>query len=299
MSTPVSDAPAQALAARRPAVITEPGVHDIRFEDYLRDPVPEGSLSASGAKLLLPPSCPALFRYEQLHRRPPKKEFEIGTAAHALVLGSGPELVQIDEDDWRTTKAKAEVADARERGAVPLKPAEFAMVTAMAEALRAHPVAAALFDPARGLPEQSLFWIDEASGVWRRGRLDWLPVVGTGRMVVPDYKTADSVDKDKLSKSMHSYGYHIQAATYLDGIKALGIDAEPAFLNVFQEKRPPYLVRVMEPDVVALNIARDLNRRAIDIYAECKATDRWPGHDGIELLSLPGWVENNHEWGLS
>lgn len=299
MSAPTVDAPAAFLAARRPVVIDKPGVYDIPFADYLSDPVPEGSLSASGAKLLLPPSVPALFRYEQLHSRPPKKEFDIGTAAHALVLGTGPELVEIDEDDWRTTRAKDKVADARERGAIPLKPAEYAMVTAMAEALRTHPVAAALFDPARGLPEQSLFWIDKESGVWRRGRLDWLPVVGAGRMVVPDFKTADSLDRNKLSRAMNDYMYHVQAATYLEGIKALGIDGEPAFLNVFQDKHPPYLVRVMEPDVIALNIARDLNRRAIETYAKCKAADHWPGHEDIELLSLPGWVENNHEWGLS
>ena len=44
------------------------GVYDGMDEDaYHADPVPGGSLSASGAKLLLPPSCPALYHYRRDH----------------------------------------------------------------------------------------------------------------------------------------------------------------------------------------------------------------------------------------
>ena len=45
-----------------PIVITEPGVYDVPFDEYLRDPVPGGSLSTSGARLLLD-TCPAIFDY--------------------------------------------------------------------------------------------------------------------------------------------------------------------------------------------------------------------------------------------
>jgi hypothetical protein len=50
-----------------PALITEPGVYDIAEDHYHADPVPGGSLSNSGAKKLLPPSCPAKFAYEREH----------------------------------------------------------------------------------------------------------------------------------------------------------------------------------------------------------------------------------------
>jgi hypothetical protein len=263
-------------------------------EEYHRQP----ALSSSGARKLLPPSCPALFRHEQLHGRPPKRVFDLGHAAHALVLGCGPELVEVVAKDWRTDKAKALAAEARERGAVPLLPDEYAEIRAMAAALREHPVAAALFDPERGRPEVSLFWFDETSGVDRRARLDWLPDPGPGRMLVPDYKSTRCAEPRSLSKSAYDYGYHQQAAWYLDGVAVRELAGDAAFVFVFQEKTAPYLVTVIELDVVALNLGRDLNRRAIELYAQCARRDRWPGYsDEVELVPLPGWVERAYEMG--
>ncbi|MGW9447058.1 hypothetical protein, partial [Bacillus mobilis] len=51
------------------SAITRPGVYDgIPEAVYHRDPVPGGSLSSSGARKLLAPSCPALFKYDQEHK---------------------------------------------------------------------------------------------------------------------------------------------------------------------------------------------------------------------------------------
>lgn len=294
MSTTI-DAPAAFLAARRPTIVTEPGVHAISAEDYFRDPVPGGSLSNSEAKHLMPPDvCPARFRWEKDHKRPAKRVFEIGTAAHALVLGVGPVLVEIEADSWRTRKANEDAEDARTDGAVPLLTHEYRMVQDMAAALRAHPVASALFAEGSGMPEQSLFWRDAPTGVARRARLDWLPVIGDRRLIIGDYKTCNSVAKDALSKAMNSYGYHTQAATYIEGVRTLGIDDKPGFVNVYQEKTPPYLVRIVEPDALALTIARDRIRAALELYAKCEADGEWPAFPEPELIGLPAWVENEY-----
>lgn len=293
--TVTTDAPAATLAAWRPAVITEPGVYDIRHDDYHRDPVPGGSLSNSEAKWLLEPGCPARFRWEKDHVRPPKREFDIGTAAHTLVLGTGPELVRVEADNWRTDRAKAAAAEARERGAVPLLPAEYAMVNDMAAALRRHPGARALFDPDRGEPERSLFWTDPATGVMRRSRLDHFPYPHHGRMLLADYKTCTSAAIEAVRKVLHNLGYHRQGATYLDGAQALGrAGADAQYLLVFQEKTAPYLVRIFYLNPMALAIARDLNARALELYAECAAADHWPGWEETEPLGVPGWVERAH-----
>jgi len=280
-------------------VITEPGVYSIPAAAYHADPVPGGSLSRSGAQRLLPPSCPALFRYEQLHGRKPRRVFEIGHAAHALVLGTGPELVMVDAENWRTKAAQQEAAEARERGAAPLLPDEYAEIHAMAAALREHPIASALFDPDHGQPEQTLAWRDEPSGVWRRAMLDWLPDAGGGRLIVPDYKTTTCADPAELSKTAHKYGYHQQHAWYVDGAQALDLgDQDAAFVFVFQEKTAPYLVTVIELDGLALRIGRDLNRRAIDLYAQCSESGVWPGYsDEVESVPLPVWVERAYERG--
>lgn len=292
--TATTDAPAAFLAARRPAVITEPGVYDISFDDYVRDPVPDGSLSNSEAKHLMPPEgCPARFRWEKDHKRPTKRVFEIGTAAHALVLGTGPELVEIDAENWRTDKAKQDAEDARADGMVPLLPHEYRMVQDMAEALRRHPVASALFSPDRGDAEQSLFWIDGPTGMYRRARLDHLPYPTGSRMILSDYKTCAKADAVSAAKTLHNLGYARQAATYLDGVRALGhADDEAMYVICYQEKQQPYLVHIFEVDAMALTIARDQNRAALQLYAECAAADHWPGWDSIDLLSMPAWLEN-------
>lgn len=298
--TALADAPAAFLAARKRTIITSPGIYDMPSDDYHADPVPDGSLSTTGAKKLLAPSCPALFRHEQLHGRPPKKEFDFGAAAHSILLESGPPIVEIDADTWRTGYAKDAAADARDEGAIPLLTREYEQVMAMVAVLRAHPAAARLLSPEWGMAEQSMFWRDKAAGVMRRGRLDVLPYPRNGRMIIPDYKTCRSADTAAISKAIHDNGYHMQAPCYIDGVVALnhgGEDTELVF--VFQEKNPPYLVRVVRPDVIAVKIGRDLNRRALEIYAECVATDTWPGYSPeIDDVPVPAWVENTYEWGL-
>jgi hypothetical protein len=276
--------------------LVTPGVYDIPEDAYHADPVPGGSLSSTGARKLLPPSCPALFRHEQLNPPPARKVFEIGSAAHKLVLGSGPELVLVDYERWDTKEAKAKVADARAAGAIPLKRVEYEQVHEMADALRRHDLAAALLDPDYGKPEQTLIWQDEETGVWCRARLDWLPTSGYGRMIVPDYKTSVSVSRAAITKSVAEHGYHRQAAWYLAGVRALGLATDAAFVFIVQMKTPPYLVTLVELDAEALDVAERSNRRALEIYRDCVAADVWPGYSAdIELISLPLWAVRAEE----
>lgn len=279
--------------------ITEPGVYDIPADEYHADPVPGGSLSSSGARLLLPPNCPALYRYEREHGRPNRAVWDFGHAAHHLVLGIGEPIVPVDAENWRTKAARVARDEAYEDGAVPLLAAEYQTVQDMAAALRADPIASALLDPANGDPEQSLFWRDDHTGIWRRARLDWLARRVEGRrLIIADYKTTTSVDPAALSRVMHTYGYHQQAAWYVDAVVALGLpgDLEPAFVLIFQAKTPPYLITIVQPDPPALRIGRERNAVALDIYRRCVESGVWPGHaDGVISLALPIWAELEHE----
>jgi hypothetical protein len=169
---------------------------------------------------------------------------------------------------------------------------------AMAAAIMQHPFAASILKPGSGNAEQCLFWQD--GSIWRRAMIDWLrtPIPGR-RTIVTDYKTAASADDDSFSKSMHTYGYHQQAAWYLDGVKALGLDGNaepPVFLFIVQEKKAPSLVNVSQPDPTARAIGAHLNREAIRLYKECTASGVWTGY-GTEpkFASLPAWVERQYE----
>jgi hypothetical protein len=269
------------------------GLHnDLTNEEYHAD---KTSLSSSGARKLLPPSCPAKFRYEQDHPQPATKTFDYGNAAHKMVLGNGPKLVVIDHDTWNTKAAKAEVTEARATGAIPLKQHEMQMVKDMAEAIGRHPLAAALLDPAYGAPEQSGFWIDEASGIRCRVRFDWLPSIQGGRLIIPDYKTTTDASNEAMQKDIDKYGYNQQADWYETGARALnlgGIDAE--LLLIAQEKKPPYLVNVIGIEFGSRVIAEAKNRAAIETFARCTADGYWPGYADHEpnYLALPGYAEN-------
>lgn len=289
-----------------PTAITKPGVYDMPEDVYHADPVAAGSLSKSGAKELLPPSCPAKFLYQRLNGRPPKTEFDFGHAAHCLLLGKGADIEIIqktdrktgevtDAVDRRTDSAKEHEAAIRAAGKVPMLAKDMEQARAMVAALRQHPVAAALFDLDRGEPEQSLFWLD--GGLWRRARFD-SPVVplvtANGIEVYADYKTTDNASPSKLDRQMADFGYIQQAPWYIDGAQALdlcGPDAE--FLFVFQERTPPYLVSIARPDPMAVRIGRARNQRAMDIYQQCVETGVWPGYsDEIIDVGVPRWVEN-------
>lgn len=275
--------------------ITTPGVYTMSAPEYFADPVVGGSLTSTGARKLLPPGCPAKFKYG---RRADSNAFDVGRAAHTLVLGIGDPIKVIagdgaDPNAWATKTTKAEVAQARADGYTPVKPDDWEDVQAMAEALRRHEHAAQLLARREGKPEQVLVWWDEETDVWCRAMVDWLPEAWPGQpMRVVDYKTTANAEPESVSKSVGAYGYEQQAAWYLDGILALDLDGgiTPEFHFIFQEKEPPYLVTVVTLDEEALAAGRIRNRKARDVYRRCADTDTWPGYtDGPIQVSLPAW----------
>ena len=287
------------MTATATAIITEPGVYDIPEAVYHADPVPEGSLSASGAKKIL--QCPARFDYDRKQPPQPTTAMELGTAVHKLVLGVGADIVVVDADNYRTKDAQGQAASARAAGKIPLLPKEHAEAQAIASAVRRHPLAGALFS--NGTPEQSLFWQDAEFGIWCRARLDWLPEPGPWghRMVIPDLKTTSSADPQGLGRTAGNFGYHIQHAQYLDGVRALGLDAAPAFLFVFVETEPPYLVTVAELDGESAEAGRTACRAAREKFRDCTESGIWPGYsagDEIRLISMPPWIRGRTYEGL-
>ena len=275
-------------------IITQPGIYGPELDDiaYHADPVPQGSLSFSGAKKLLPPSTPARFRYDMLNPPESSQSMELGTAAHKLVLGIGAELRVVDAKDWRTKAAQQEADEARAQGAVPLLPPQMAQVQAMAAAIRAHRGASMLFDPERGgHPEQSVFWVDQEFGIWRRCRLDWMPDLDGPQPILGDYKTTGKgADLRAIIRSMTDYRYFMQHPWYCDGIEAVTGLRLP-FVFCFQETAPPYLISLVQLRGEDVATGRRWNAEACQRYRDCTESGIWPGHpDEIQQIRLPGWV---------
>lgn len=273
------------------AAPTEPGMYaDIPNEVYHAD---LNSLSSSGARHLLA-TCPAQFHHDLHNPREHSEDyFDVGTAFHTLAFGVGPEIVEIEEKDWKKDAAKTARAEAWKAGKTPLLTKQLAQVRAMADALRGNDIAATLLG--EGMAEHSLYWTDKETGVMLRARPDWM-CWSNGRLIEVDGKSAETSSPRHFSKAAANLGYAMQADFYRRGAIALGLDPDPAFLFLVVAKTPPYLVSPIELDAEAMAFGAARNRRAIDLYAHCRDTDTWPdwGND-VHLVGLPRWAYYQEE----
>jgi hypothetical protein len=276
----------EAAAAR----ITKPGlVYGMDDETYHADPVPGGSLSSTFARLLtnhVPAKADAIRRNRKL-----TAALNVGKAAHRHALGVGPELV-VYEHDGRTKAGKAERAEWAPKiateAAIAVTMAERDQIRGMRDALLAHTEVQIIF--ATSKREVSGFW--QEGRTWCRARYDLLNDLAW------DYKTTEDASARGFEVAMAAYGYHQQAEFYQRGARALGHPAGKHPMRfICQEKREPYLVQIHTCDDLAIEIGRELNDRAIALYAECKRAGEWPGYDSLhaEPTELPNYYFFRHE----
>lgn len=279
-----------------PVVITEPGLFpDIPEDQYHRDPVPERSLSVSGAKLLLPPSCPAKFEYHRRHPKAPTATMQLGTVVHSIVLGTGAPLAVLEFDDWRTKASKEARDEVSAAGMVPMLRKDYDEAAAIADAVKQDDLAGGLF--AEGDAEQSLFWFDEQWKIWLRGRMDWLTYFD-GFPAVVDLKTTSDASPDEFAKSVDKYRYYMQDPHYRDGLGAvLGCDPDEIdFLFVTVETEPPYWVMTHRLKPEDIDLGRQCNAIAREVFRDCSRAGIWPKwSDSVNDLPLPPYARRRIE----
>jgi PDDEXK-like domain of unknown function (DUF3799) len=269
------------------AIVDKPGVYVMDEAVYHGDPVVGGSLSCSGAKLIIPPGCPAVFDHARRNPRPATKAMELGTAAHREVLGVGWEYKVGEWESYTTNAAREWAKDCRASGIVPLKPSEREQIVAMADAIRAHPNASLLLQAEEVMAEHSFFWQDEEFGIWRRSRFDSVRLAGS--VLITDYKTAVSADPWEFARQAANLRYHMQDPYYREAVTHVLGDAYPQFVFVVQEKDPPYLVGIFDLPVVAVERGMELNREACRVFARCQAAGEWPGYQPGEIVTTLDW----------
>ncbi len=284
------------------ARMEQDGVHgDVPDTEYHAD---RSALSCSGARLLLPPSTPAIFRWNMDHPRKPKREWDFGHMAHRVLLGAGAELCVLEPAIHGLTKGgtiakspratdtwKEAEAAARAEGRVPVHVDDYQIAQVMADKVREHPTAGPLF--ASGSAEVSLVATDPETGVRLKARPDWINSNGT----IVDYKTAVSSEVDAFSRKAADFGYHIQEAWYRHVAQLLKLHDNPRFLFVVQEKEAPYEVSVFEyQDAIDKAESKRQMREAINIYQRCSADDNWPGRSTeVTPIFLPQWAHGDDE----
>lgn len=115
---------------------------------------------------------------------------------------------------------------------------------------------------------------------------------GYGNALV-DLKTTGKLESVRqLGYTINDFGYHAQAALYLDVWNALTGEQRDRFLFIFQLSSAPYEVAVIELDSAAILQGRMWYQQALALWADCITRDNWPSPwEGIVPVSLPKYAQ--------
>lgn len=280
---------------------------------YHSDPVPDmitgckASLSASLASILINKSPRHAWashpRLNPNHQREEMAQFDFGSAAHALLIGKGAEIEIIDAADWRTKAAQELRTQAYKAGKTPILMHEYATALQMVQSAREQ---LALIDGCakafkEGVGEAVIAWeekdINQENSIWCRSMMDWIePRTEDGGIILYDYKTS-GVDVNPYTVGGHLYNmqYEIPWAMYERGLEqVIGDCAGKVTLRfVVQEKKPPYLLQVVELDTAGKIIGRKKASYAIQLFRRCMSENNWPGWPTkIIEADMPAYMEN-------
>ncbi|MBB3017614.1 exodeoxyribonuclease VIII [Microvirga lupini] len=230
----------------------------------------------------------------------------------AMTSGTKPELARrlVDEEGYPRDKILMYLeqdynATLGNKIIIPAK--DYKDMLCMLQAVNRHPFAGGLLSGAE--VEQSFFiendqdYIDHDTGkvvtvrVLRKCRTD--AITHDGQWVV-DLKTTDDVSEAGFGTTIARRRYEVQAAWYLDILKALyGRDAPRGFAFIAAQKTRPYDVAVhyMQADHPALERGRRLYQRDLLRIVRCREENYWPGADGGDLLQakLPYWADREFD----
>jgi hypothetical protein len=243
-----------------------------------------------------------------LHYMKAKREeqgyFDQGSAFHTLVLGTGKTIIEVKEKSWQTKAAAAARQSAYADGDVPLLTKEIELVTAMTAATLDDPECARLFTPGTFTAELVLVWVDRATGLMCRAKLDAIPHYDRTLRVLDLKSVAGNADPDRVCQFIAQFMTHAQFAFYITGVEALielgllaPVDTIEAFL-VAVGKDAPHVPLARPVDDESIEIGRVQIRKALDTYATAMDTGIWPGFDDPKHTSvgLPRWAKTRFNY---
>jgi hypothetical protein len=251
------------------------------------------AMSAGGLRRMA--KSPAHFFGKQLDPARPEggtsEAMRAGTLAHLALLEPHliPKLCAVQPPglDGRTRDGKA--WKEANSGKMSITAEALATAEAQARAARALPEVGALLS--NGYAESSAFWIDEQTGELCKCRPDWTSPAGDG-VVLLDLKTCQDASPSGFAKAIASMGYDLQAAWYTDGFTAATGKQVHGFVFVGVESEWPHVAAPYMLDDEDIEGARRVNRRLLNLYAECRRQSSWPGYQAsIQPITLPRWAK--------
>lgn len=160
----------------------------------------------------------------------------------------------------------------------------------MLKALSAHPKSSAALTG--GVREVSIVWVDYVTGILRKGRID---LINIDKLLMLDLKVTE--DASRFEGTIGRFGYHIRAASYMDGWNTLDGDALFPYLLAVEPK-PPFGIRYGRLGDSTMAVGRVAYGHLMQQYRRCIETGKWPGYDDVNEWNLPGYGPSDETYGL-
>ena len=267
-------------------------IENMPYRDYAARP----GLRATYLKAFAE-STPASAEYQRTHQSD-SAALRWGSALHCMILEperfaaeytiGGPVNPKTNAPYGSETKAFMEWAASQPKPILTRE--EHRLIVGMADSISAHPLARTIRDGPRKT-ELSIFW--ETAGVPCQARLDCVQP-----RVIWDIKTCREASYRGFLRAIGQYSYHMAAAWYLEGAKAVGlINGSCRYLWLAVENAAPYNVAVYEASAELLAAGAEQNCAAVARYLECKDKGVFPAsyaNDAI-VMDCPKWLQSEPE----
>lgn len=247
--------------------------------------------------------CPSYFKWHEENPQEQSKEMLEGSAFHKIVLEPDTfdkEFIISPTFDRRTKEGKLaynHFCELVQSGISVITQEQYDMIEGMRESVLKNPYARKLIN---GNIEQSMYFVDDMTNVQCKVRPDVWRKVGD-RIVIIDLKSTKSAIPNEFAKDVVKFHYDLQAYMYSYGVsKVIGVPIENVdFCFIAVEKKPPYLVNVMQADKYVLQKGEADFREYIGTYKECLDSSNWYGlngaYDVINNLTLPSYLLKNND----
>lgn len=225
----------------------------------------------------------------------PTPEMLFGTLFHTTVLEPhllDEDYITFEKHDRRTKAGKEGFADFCRRAGnrTVVEQADLDLAREMYDGVMRNPEARSIIE-APGRCEATIRLADPDTGLPLKVRMDKLNDSG----VLADLKTTWHVNPESWARTTHNFGYHRQAAMYLDCTKLyLGIDGPLVFLAC--SKTPPHECVCYKLGFNSLNLGRSENKSAMFEIEYRRRENDWAGrHSGkINEIEVPAYAFKNY-----
>lgn len=243
--------------------------------------------------------------YKDNPKRRETEALQLGTALHCAALEpekfketyvQEPDFLTPLLDKYKSPKGSKEYKEKRAAfaanhpGKLLIEYDQALQIAGMVESIASKSCIGHLFKE-HGWNELSVYWHDRRTRLRCKARIDRL--VPEVRSIVDIKTTGKSAAAVVYGKHISSFGYHLQAAHYLDGCEAVGLDMIKHFIHVVVETEPPYACASYALCDFSIEEGRKLRDQALKTIAICERYNHYPCYpDEVKTVSIPNFQKD-------